>query len=307
MISRDSAGTRAPRYSAASLASLMCICCFLLAQERAEASPETMPPATTWLEANGVMLRYQLFGRGTNTVVLLHEMGTSLEVWDAVLPSLMPGHRILRYDLRGFGLSEKIRGEITLDDEVGDLRALLDGLGITDKVTLIGGAAGGAIALKFAAVYPQRIRGVVAISPAAYLAAQPERAAAVGSGEHTARYSGAATVDATFPPVLRAKYPDRFERYREIEYATDPGSMAATARMIFSTGVGDVLPTIRCPVIIVATSLYARPIESFKELADSIPGAKLEVLETGHLAALESPELLAPLLEKFLTQVGATR
>jgi 3-oxoadipate enol-lactonase len=268
-------------------------------QARALPGSAPAPAATTWVEVNKVNLRYQLFGRGP-TVVLLHEMSMSLESWDDVLPAIVPGHQVLRYDLRGFGLSEKIRGTLTIDDEVEDLRALLAALQINGKVTLIGGAVGAAVALKFAALYPERVRGVLATSPAAYLATQPERAAAF-SGDHTLRETDNA-LDAVYPPALRAGHPERLARFRAIQYATDPGSHAATVRMIYSTAFADVLPKIQCPVEIVATALFARPVASFKELADAIPHGRLTVLQTGHFASMESPEMVVPLIRDFLKE-----
>ena len=81
------------------------------------------------------------------TVVLIHEMGGSLESWDEVAPVLAANRRVLRYDTRGAGLSEKVRGALCIDTMVDDLGALLDALGIVGKVALAGIAVGGAIAL----------------------------------------------------------------------------------------------------------------------------------------------------------------
>src|SRR5437773_12566776 len=63
-----------------------------------------------FIEANGVGLRYELTGNGNRTLVLIHEMGGSLESWDEVAPRLAAGRRVLPYDTRGAGLSEKVRG-----------------------------------------------------------------------------------------------------------------------------------------------------------------------------------------------------
>ena len=62
-----------------------------------------------WIDINGAGLRYELSGEGPKTLVLVHEMGGSLESWDQVMPMLLPGRRILRYDWRGAGMSEKAR------------------------------------------------------------------------------------------------------------------------------------------------------------------------------------------------------
>ena len=79
-------------------------------------------------EVNGVALRYEHSGRGERTLVLIHEMGGSLESWDEVAPALAANRRMLRYDTRGGGLSEKVRGARSIDTMVDDLAALLDAL-----------------------------------------------------------------------------------------------------------------------------------------------------------------------------------
>ena len=125
-----------------------------------------------FIDINGVALRYELSGAGGRTLVLVHEMGGSLESWDDVVPRLSGTRRVLRYDTRGAGLSQKVRGELTLDTMADDIAALLDTLGISGKVALAGIAVGGAIALHFAARYPERASAVVAGSPATGIAAE---------------------------------------------------------------------------------------------------------------------------------------
>jgi 3-oxoadipate enol-lactonase len=110
-------------------------------------------------------------------------------------------------------------------------------------------------------------------------------------------------MDAVYPPALRTD-PARFTRFRDIVLSTDPGSLVATTRMVYSTGFADVLPQIQCPTLVIATALFPRPVASFKELADALPKGQFVVLQTGHFASLESPELVAPVLLQFLKSVG---
>jgi hypothetical protein len=68
-----------------------------------------------FVEVSGTALSYELCGSGANIVVLIHEMGGSLETWDLVAPQLAAARRVLGYDRCGAGLSEKLRGELTID------------------------------------------------------------------------------------------------------------------------------------------------------------------------------------------------
>ena len=159
-----------------------------------------------FIEVNGTALRYELSGAGARTLVLIHEMGGTLESWDFVLPMLSAKRRVLRYDTRGAGLSEKVRGNLTIDTMVADLVALMDALGVAGKVGLAGTAVGGAVALHAAARFPQRITAVVVSSPAVGIAAD-RRAAVLARVERMEREGLRAVLDAlegAYPSELRS-------------------------------------------------------------------------------------------------------
>ena len=59
--------------------------------------------AMNWIEVNGTSLSYELSGSGPSTLVLIHEMGGTLDSWDEVLPALNNSRQVLRYDTRGAG------------------------------------------------------------------------------------------------------------------------------------------------------------------------------------------------------------
>src|ERR1700736_4178099 len=67
-----------------------------------------------FIEANGVSLRYAVEGSG-KPVVLIHEMGGTLESWGLLSPLLASKRGVVRYDTRGAGVSEEIRGGRTVD------------------------------------------------------------------------------------------------------------------------------------------------------------------------------------------------
>ena len=91
-----------------------------------------------FIELDGVGLRYELSGRGDRTLVLVHEMAGSLESFDDVVPRFAASRRVLRYDTRGAGLSQKVRGELRIDTMADDIAGLLDALGIAGKVAVAG-------------------------------------------------------------------------------------------------------------------------------------------------------------------------
>ena len=110
-----------------------------------------------WIEANGASLRYALSGAGKETLVLVHEAGGCLESYEDALPGLEEEFRVLRYDQRGFGFSEKVR-ELSFETVVADLAGLLDALQITAPVHVAGCAMGADFSVGFAARHPGGLR-----------------------------------------------------------------------------------------------------------------------------------------------------
>jgi len=295
---------------------------------------------TNWIRANGVSLRYELSGKGPSTIVLLHEANMGLESWDYVAPELAKTHKVLRYDMRGYGLSQAIRGPITLADHENDLRELLKALNINGKVNVIGTAVGGAVALKFAADNPDLVALVMAISPAAYLQGQtmqgrggggaggspgaapggpPNGAPPAGApggalpgavpGGTSAAAPGAgagaplnmeATNEGAYPTRFREVDPVRYQRFKALEGSSAGSGGQATMGATSSTKYAEVLPTIRVPAVVVATSLWTRPVAEYKALADAIPNGKFEVIESGHFAAMATPDLVTAVIKKYV-------
>lgn len=264
-----------------------------------------------FIEVNGTALRYDLTGEpadaGASTLVLIHEMGGTLESWDAVLPLLARRRRVLRYDTRGAGLSQKIRGPLSIETMVDDLAALLDALAIAGKVALAGVAVGGAIALHAAVRCPRRIAAVVVSSPAVGIAPdrRPPVLARVERIEREGLQAAIDTLDSSYPPALRGDAA-RFAAFRARWLGNDPVSYGAIYRMLVATDLQPQLPHIACPALVLACALDGtRPPALVEPVARAIPGARYAVLETGHYAAVQTPELYAKVVAGFLGDVDA--
>src|SRR6266404_926217 len=261
-----------------------------------------------FIEANGAGLRCELSGGGDRTLLLVHEMGGSLESWDDVAPQFARSRRVLRYDTRGAGLSQKVRGELTLDTMADDIAALLDQFGIAGKVALAGIAVGGAIALHFAARHKERTSAVAVGSPATGVA--PDRRAA--ALERVARieatgmaFAAEAAMQNGYAPELRGDA-KRFERYRARWLGNDPASYATIYRMLASTDMQDELTRLRCPVLVIGGSLdRVRPPPLAEAVANAIPGARYVEVRTGHYMAVQTPNLISDCIDEFLRTVGA--
>lgn len=261
-----------------------------------------------FIELDSVGLRYELSGGGHRTLVLVHEMGGALESWDEVASRFATSRRVLRYDTRGAGLSQKVRGDLGLDTMAGDIAALLDHNRIPGKVALAGIAVGGTIALHFAARYPQRTSAVAVGSPAIGVA--PERR--VAALERLVRIEAAGMGFAVEDSMLNGYAPElrgdikRFERYRARWLGNDPASYATVWRMLAGMDLQDELTRLRCPVLVIGGSLdRVRPPALAQAVANIIPGARYTELLTGHYMSVQTPELVFDCIDEFLRAVGA--
>lgn len=105
-------------------------------------------------------IHYEQTGSGP-PLVLLHGGFVDMKMWEPQVAALAGSYRILRYDLRGHGLTGPSReNRYTVEHFAEDLRGLLDGLGL-ERVALCGLSLGGMIAQAFAARYPERLRALV--------------------------------------------------------------------------------------------------------------------------------------------------
>ncbi|HYU91130.1 MAG TPA: alpha/beta fold hydrolase [Gemmatimonadales bacterium] len=156
------------------LVAILCV----LAGCRAPALPEAqLFPAGTeftarYLQVDGTRIRYIDVGRGA-PVLFLHGLGASMYAWRRNLAAVAAaGFRVIAFDNRGFGLSDKPPAPYDNAAYARLAIALMDSLRLTDAV-LVGHSMGGAIAAQVAIEYPPRVRGLVLVGSAGLGAREP--------------------------------------------------------------------------------------------------------------------------------------
>jgi pimeloyl-ACP methyl ester carboxylesterase len=105
----------------------------------------------------------QSTGSGPHTVLLLHGFSDNLRTWHRIVPALAVSHRVIAIDLPGHGASTRGWSEPLLEDYVAVIDELLDELGITDPISIIGNSMGASTAAVTAARLPHRVDRVVLI------------------------------------------------------------------------------------------------------------------------------------------------
>lgn len=141
-------------------AALACACaCASAPAPRVAKSGERM------VRVHGAELRIHEEGEGAGVpVVFVHGYGSRLEAWRAVQPALALGRRTVSYDQRGFGLSERTADGYGPHGHAADLLALMDALHL-QRAVLVAHSYGAGVALTAALTAPDRVAGIVLVSP----------------------------------------------------------------------------------------------------------------------------------------------
>jgi pimeloyl-ACP methyl ester carboxylesterase len=251
------------------------------------------------INVNGIQLAYDRRGTGT-PLVLLHGYPLDHHLWDELVPLLEDTFDVIAPDLRGFGNSTTIDSPYTMDDYASDIAGLLDHLGI-QKAGVVGHSMGGYVALAFARLYPERVRGLGLVS-SQVLADPPDR--------KEGRYKSAADVSANgIANVVEMMTPkftpnEKLQAFaRESMQGQQPaafiGALRAMAERMDSTPL---LSSFHFPVVIVhgdADSLI--PIDRAREVKAALPPAHLvEVSGAGHMPMMEAKEKTAEALKHLI-------
>lgn len=257
----------------------------------------------TWIDLERTATRYRLAGTRGPLLVLIHEMGGTLETWDSFVDLMAGDFRLLSYDVRGSGMAERIRAPIAIEELADDLQALLAALGLDEPCHVAGCAVGGGVAATFAARHPARAGSLMMLTPALGV---PRRDRAERHRQVDAMVAGGVRAVATsslgrsYPHVLRTD-PARFANYKARWLANDPESMGFVYRMLIEQDLASTLAAIECPTLVVgAEHDLLRPPSYARTVADAVPGAEFIVIPSGHHMPYQTPDLVADLVRRFV-------
>jgi 3-oxoadipate enol-lactonase len=229
---------------------------------------------------------YDLAGAGPN-LTLLHSVGLSTrDGWRAQSPFFAKSHRVLSYDFRGLGESERGAEPLGVDTYVADLKALLDQLGHA-PTALMGVSLGGFVAQKFALTYPEMVSALVLVSTTCRI--NPANEARRQERNQRIRASGMTIavehqIASHFPPEFLRLHPEISDWYRGHYVANDPESYIEIMQDLGHFDLYAAIEQIKCPTLIVAgdldqTSVAGQaPLESARLLNARIEGSKLAVI-----------------------------
>jgi len=264
-----------------------------------------MQPVTQYAKSGDVSIAYQVFGEGQINLVVVPGFVSNVENnWDQpdlVRWMLRMGSyaRVVMFDKRGTGSSDRVAELPGLDQRMDDLRAVMDAAGM-EQAAVFGISEGGPMSALFAATYPARCRALVLHG--SYPRAGQERIAAFLAYIDQAWGTGGS---AAFLAPSRANDP-AFQRWwgRFERLGASPAAAAALMRMNSQIDVSNILPTIRVPTLVIhRTGDQVVSVENGRFLAEHIPGARyIEVSGNDHLSFVgDNSGKIGDAIEEFLT------
>lgn len=266
---------------------------------------------------DGVRIAYATSGHGMPLVRAAHWM-THLD-WDwrsatfgPRIQALSRLHRLVRYDGRGYGLSDWDAPPGTLDQGVHDLEAVVASAGL-DRFALLGGTGGAAVAIRYAARHPDRVSGLVLLGGYARgLLRRSLGSAAVENFNAMLRLleDGWAQDNPAFRQLMTSlHWPaatlQQMQSFNELQRVScGPRTAADLLRRHAEFDASDDLPVVRCPTLVLHSPRDARvPFEEGRRIAAAIPGARLEPFESPNHTPLSGEpafEYVQQLMEEFL-------
>lgn len=246
------------------------------------------------IDINDTQLYYEVCGDGPQTLVLLNGIFMSTAAWSLQVAELKSRFRVLTYDLRGQLQSGKPDGAIySMSQHAADLAALLDKLDLS-SVYLLGLSYGGAVAQQFALDYPLRVAQLLLASTMAWSDPVNEAItnaweAAVATGNAALRFD--ISLPLTFGAAYLTQQADKIPLMREFASRQSWPPMARLVAGIRAHDVRERLGQIQAPtLVLVGEDDRFTPLYHARLLANSIPGARLQVLpDCGHAVPLERP------------------
>lgn len=256
-----------------------------------------------------VWLNYAVAGEGP-AIVLTHGLGGSLDAWESLAARLSDRYRVVTWDVRGFGRSDKPEGPVTPSTWARDLRDLLATIEI-DSAVISGISMGGVIAQRFALDFPETTRGLILISTSSEVGPSARDAwdARADLVEREGMAAGLTPGPAlSYSSAYREAHAEAIEAaIRATVASNDPRCYAAACRAVSAYHYTAELQTISCPTLILqGLSDELTPPGGSVIMSRAIPEARIEfIADCGHAIPTEQPEMTFQQLDAFMRALPA--
>ena len=268
-------------------------------------------PEIAYTRSGDVAIAYQTFGDGPRDLILV-PMFSNLVLpwsnpdWRGMYERFASFSRLIIFDKRGTGLSDRPRDLGPLETRMDDIRAVLDAAGV-DRATLVGMVEGGQTCALFAATYPERTESLVLANTPARAVRAEDYPYGMPEGEWRAqlraireRWGSREYFEAMareINPEADTEFLDWFVTCQR--FCASPGAALTFYRVYGETDLREMLPTIRVPTLV----LYHRQLrDQMLDLAERVKGARALELEGSGFTLFEG---LTREVEAFLSGMEA--
>jgi len=263
-------------------------------------------PETRYAISGDVNIAYQVMGSGPVDIVMVPgvvshcEFMHELPGYTAFVRRLSTFARVVTFDKRGQGLSDRISGAPSLEQRMDDVRAVMDDVG-SKRAAVVGFSEGSAMSALFAATYPERVAQLILFGGFA-VAPYPS----TGTEERIARVVkawGSGEMMKTVVPSQAANQ-DAVSQFAKLErLSASPGAVRAIMLLNAQIDVRPILPAVQVPTLVLHRRTDARvPIEVGRNLAAQIPNARIiEYPDGDHGFWSGDAEPLLGDIEEFVT------
>ena len=275
-----------------------------------------MLPRTKYARSGDVRIAYQISGDAPVDVVWAPGTMSHLDLdWEIPERALFFEQfskfcRLIRFDKRGTGLSDRPLKMATLEERTDDIRAVMDDIGL-ERANIFGVSEGGSMACLFAATYPQRVNSLLVWGAQARWIASPDHPWGQTQEEHDRMI---AMIDDDWPSfdyitgpgagVGRNADPAFIESIsRYMRAAANPSAVRAYEIMNGQIDTRPILPSIQAPTLVMnRTGDPCARIEAARDMASRIPGAKFkEYPGNSHSMMLDDMETILSDIQEFIT------
>ena len=273
-----------------------------------------MLPEIKYARSGDVSIAYEVIGDGPIDLIIVHGWVASIEglrgdpAFDQFIQRLTHFARVIQFDKRGTGMSDRVTQAATLEERMDDVRAVMDDIG-SQRAAVMGISEGGVMAALFAATFPERTSALIMYGSYAqrhspttedeWLSYSEEIRSDWGSE------AGARKTLAWMAPSLANDKQQIHWLQRALRIGASPSAVIALARMINEIDIRQVLPTIRVPSLVIHRSGdVGQPVEDGRYLGEHIPNAKyIELPGIDHLPWVGDADAILDEIEEFLTGV----
>jgi pimeloyl-ACP methyl ester carboxylesterase/DNA-binding winged helix-turn-helix (wHTH) protein len=282
----------------------------------AVAAPPASTPPTRYARSGDVSIAYQVLGDGPIDLVFVMGWVSHLDYFwrepsfARFLTRLASFSRLILFDKRGTGLSDRVSDLPTLEQRMDDVRAVMEAVG-SERAALMGVSEGGPLCSLFATTYPSRTLALVMIGTYAKRLWAPDYPWGPTRGERErffddirTGWGGPVGIGARAPsrasdPVFR----DWWSTY--LRMGASPGAALTLTQMNAEIDVRHVLPAIRVPTLVLhRTDDQCLKVEEGRYVAEHIPGATfVELPGDDHLPFVGDQDAMLDAIEPFLSRL----